>query len=76
MATRWGAVLRAQTSQSLANRDIILQTAGGSLADLVQTQVTLTDWHAYREYNAACRCHVPFPTISTFQRGLGREGSS
>jgi enamine deaminase RidA (YjgF/YER057c/UK114 family) len=72
-----GAV-RAQTSQSLANMAITLQTASGSLADLVQTQVTLTDWHAYQEYNEAYRRHVqvPFPTSSTFQGGLGREGSS
>jgi enamine deaminase RidA (YjgF/YER057c/UK114 family) len=38
--------VRAQTAQSLANMAITLQTAGSSLADLVQMQVTLTDWHA------------------------------
>jgi 2-iminobutanoate/2-iminopropanoate deaminase len=55
---------------------ITLQEAGGSLADLVQTQVTLTDWHARREYDEVYRRHVqaPFPTSSTFQGGLGREG--
>jgi enamine deaminase RidA (YjgF/YER057c/UK114 family) len=55
---------------------ITLQAAGGSLADLVQTQVTLTDWHAYKEYNEVYGRHVPapFPTNSTFQGGLGREG--
>ena len=43
--------MRAQTTQTFANMAITLQEAGGSLADLVQTQVTLTDWHAYREYH-------------------------
>src|SRR5262245_44596882 len=68
--------MRAQTTQTFANMAITLQEAGGSLTDLVQTQVTLTDWHAYREYNEAYRHHVqaPFPTNSTFQGGLGREG--
>jgi len=68
--------MRAQTAQTCANMAITLQAAGGSLADLVQTQVTLTDWHAYREYNEAYHRHVPapFPTSSTFQGGLGREG--
>ncbi len=67
---------RAQTEQTFANMAITLQEAGGSLADLVQTQVTLTDWHAYREYNEAYRGQVqePFPTNTTFQGGLGREG--
>jgi 2-iminobutanoate/2-iminopropanoate deaminase len=67
---------RAQTEQTFANMAITLQEAGGSLADLVQTQVTLTDWHAYREYNEAYRGHIqaPFPTNTTFQGGLGREG--
>jgi 2-iminobutanoate/2-iminopropanoate deaminase len=68
--------MRAQTAQTFANMAITLQAAGGSLADLVQTQVTLTDWHAYREYNEVYNRHVqaPFPTNSTFQGGLGREG--
>jgi reactive intermediate/imine deaminase len=68
--------IRAQTTQTFANMAITLQAAGGSLADLVQTQVTLTDWHAYQEYNEAYDRHVqaPFPTNSTFQGGLGREG--
>jgi reactive intermediate/imine deaminase len=66
----------AQTTQTFANMAITLQEAGGSLADLVQTQVTLTDWHAYQEYNEAYTRHVqaPFPTNSTWQGGLGREG--
>jgi len=66
----------AQTAQAFANMAITLQEAGGSLADLVQTQVTLTDWHGYREYNEAYNRHVqaPFPSNSTFQGGLGREG--
>ena len=68
--------MRAQTTQTFANMAITLQEAGGSLADLVQTQVTLTDWHAYREYSEVYTRHVqaPFPTNSTFQGGLGREG--
>jgi len=67
---------RAQTEQTFANMAITLQEAGGSLADLVQTQVTLTDWHAYREYNEVYRGHIqaPFPTNTTFQGGLRREG--
>jgi reactive intermediate/imine deaminase len=68
--------MRAQTAQTFANMALTLQEAGGSLVDLVQTQVTLTDWHAYREYHEVYRRHVrtPFPTTSTFQGGLGREG--
>jgi enamine deaminase RidA (YjgF/YER057c/UK114 family) len=68
--------MRAQTAQTFANMAITLQAAGGSLADLVQTQVTLTDWHAYKEYDEVYHRHVPapFPTNSTFQGGLGREG--
>ena len=68
--------MRAQTTQTFANIAITLQEAGGSLADLVQTQVTLTDWHAYNEYNQVYWRHVqvPFPTNSTCQGGLGREG--
>jgi 2-iminobutanoate/2-iminopropanoate deaminase len=68
--------MRAQTTQTFANMAITLQEAGGSLADLVQTQVTLTDWHTYQEYNGVYASHVqtPFPTNSTFQGGLGREG--
>ena len=68
--------MRAQTTQTFANMAITLQEAGGSLADLVQTQVTLTDWYAYQEYNRVYASHVqvPFPTNSTFQGGLGREG--
>src|SRR5262245_47536493 len=55
---------------------ITLPEAGGSLTDLVQTQVTLTDWHASKEYNEVYSHHVqaPFPINSTFQGGLGREG--
>src|SRR5262249_27782934 len=68
--------MRAQTTQTFANMAITLQEAGGSLADLVQTQVTLTDWHAYQAYNQVYTEHVqaPFPTNATFQGGLGREG--
>src|SRR4030095_10542867 len=68
--------MRAQTAQTFANIAITLQAAGGSLADLVQTQVTLTDWYAYNEYNEVYNRHVqaPFPINSTFQGGLGREG--
>ena len=70
--------MRAQTTQTFANMAITLQEAGGSLADLVQTQVTLTDWHAYREYNEVYNRHVqaPFPTNSTFQEVWGVRGSS
>src|SRR5262249_6373005 len=69
--------MRAQTAQAFANMAITLQAAGGSLADLVQTQVTLTDWHAALEYNSGYNRHVqaPFPTSTTFQGGLGREGA-
>src|SRR2546425_767398 len=69
--------MRAQTAQTFANMAITLQEAGGSLADLVQTHVTLTDWrHAHQEYNEVYNRHVqaPFPTNTTFQGGLGREG--
>lgn len=68
--------MRAQTAQTFANMALVLQEAGGSLADLVQTQVTLTDWHFYREYNETYNQHVqaPFPTRTTLQGGLGREG--
>jgi len=68
--------MRAQTEQTFANMAITLQEAGGALVDLVQTQVTLTDWHAYQEYNEVYNRHVqaPFPTNSTLQGGLGREG--
>src|SRR5215831_9466596 len=68
--------MRAQTAQTFANMAITLHAADGALADLVQTQVTLTDWQAYREYIEVYNQHVqvPFPTKSTFQGGLGREG--
>lgn len=68
--------MRAQTEQTFANMAMVLREAGGSLADLVQTQVTLTDWHAYQDYNAVYnrRVHEPFPTRTTLQGGLGREG--
>jgi 2-iminobutanoate/2-iminopropanoate deaminase len=68
--------MRAQTTQTFANMAITLQEAGGSLADLVQTQVTLADWHAYRAYSEVYNRHVqaPFPTNSISQGGLGREG--
>jgi reactive intermediate/imine deaminase len=68
--------MRAQTAQTFTNMAITLQAAGASLADLIQTQVTLTDWHAYQEYNEVYNRHVqaPFPTRSTLQGGLGREG--
>lgn len=68
--------MRAQTEQTFANMAIVLDEAGGSLADLVQTQVTLTDYHSYAEYNEVYNRHVhePFPTRTTFQGGLGREG--
>ena len=69
--------MRAQTAQAFANMAITLQEAGGSPADLVQTHVTLTDWrHAHQEYNEVYNRHVqaPFPTNTTFQGGLGREG--
>src|SRR5215471_7285304 len=68
--------MRAQTAQAFANMAITLQEAGGSLADLVQTQATLTDWHTYQEYHEVYNRHVqvPFPTNSLCQGGLGREG--
>jgi 2-iminobutanoate/2-iminopropanoate deaminase len=68
--------MRAQTEQTFANMAIVLQEVGGSLADLVQTHVTLTDWHAYQDYNEVYNRYVcePFPTRTTLQGGLGREG--
>jgi len=68
--------MRAQTEQTFANMVVVLQEVGGSLADLVQTHVTLTDWHAYQDYNEVYNRHVrePFPTRVTWQGGLGREG--
>ncbi|MGQ4806675.1 putative aminoacrylate peracid reductase RutC [Candidatus Entotheonellaceae bacterium PAL068K] len=68
--------MRAQTEQTFANMGVVLQAVGGSLADLVQTQVTLTDWHAYPDYNEVYNRHVsqPFPTRTTLQGGLGGEG--
>lgn len=68
--------MRAQIEQTFANMATVLDEVGGSLADLVQTQVTLTDYHSYAEYNEVYNRHVrePFPTRTTFQGGLGREG--
>lgn len=68
--------MRMQTEQTFANMDVVLREAGGSMADLVQTDVTLTDWHAYQDYNAMYARHVqePFPTRATLLGGLGREG--
>jgi 2-iminobutanoate/2-iminopropanoate deaminase len=68
--------MRAQTEQTFAHMATVLQEAGGSLADLVQTHVTLTDWHGYQDYNEVYNRHVqePFATRTTFQGGLGREG--
>ena len=68
--------MRAQTEQTLANMAVVLHEVGGSLADVVQTHVTLTDWHAYQDYNEVYNRHVrePFPTRTTLQGGLGREG--
>ena len=68
--------MRAQTEQVFANMAVVLDEVGGSLADLTQTQVTLTDYHSYAEYNEVFNRHVrePFPTRTTFQGGLGREG--
>jgi 2-iminobutanoate/2-iminopropanoate deaminase len=68
--------MRAQTEQTLSNMAIVLRESGGSLADLVQGQVTLTDWHAYLDYNEVYNRHVhePFPTRTTLQGGLGRAG--
>lgn len=68
--------MRAQTEQTLSNMAIVLQEGGGSLADLAQVHVTLTDWHAYQDYNEVYNRHVrePFPTRTTLQGGLGRAG--
>jgi len=68
--------MRAQTEQVFANMAVVLDEVGGSLADLVQTQVTLTDYHSYAAYNEVYNRQVrePFPTRTTFQGGLGREG--
>ena len=68
--------MRAQTEQVFANMAVVLDEVGGSLADLTQTQVTLTDYHSYAEYNEVFNRHVrePFPTRTTVQGGLGREG--
>jgi 2-iminobutanoate/2-iminopropanoate deaminase len=68
--------MRAQTEQTFANMAVVLAAVDGSLADLVQTQVTLTDWHFMPGYNEVYTRHVhePFPTRTTVQGGLGREG--
>jgi 2-iminobutanoate/2-iminopropanoate deaminase len=68
--------MRAQTEQTFANMAIVLAEAGGTLADLMQTHVTITDWHDYSDYNEVYNRHVrePFPTRTTVQGGLGREG--
>jgi 2-iminobutanoate/2-iminopropanoate deaminase len=68
--------MRAQTEQTFANMAIVLAEAGGTLADLMQTHVTITDWHDYSVDNAVYNRHVraPFPTRTTVQGGLGREG--
>lgn len=68
--------MRAQTEQTFAHMAVVLSEVGGSLADLVQTQVTLTDWHFTPDYNEVYTRHVrePFPTRTTVQGGLGREG--
>jgi reactive intermediate/imine deaminase len=68
--------MRAQTEQIFANMATTLDEAGGSLADLVHTQVTLTDYHSYSAYNEVFNRHVrePFPTRTTFQGGLGGPG--
>ncbi|MBM3224990.1 MAG: hypothetical protein FJZ47_14465 [Candidatus Tectomicrobia bacterium] len=68
--------MRAQAEQTFANMAVVVQEAGGTLADLVQTHVTLTDWHTYQDYNEVYNRHVrePFPTRVTWQGGLGREG--
>jgi 2-iminobutanoate/2-iminopropanoate deaminase len=68
--------MRAQTAQTFHNMAVVLREAGGSPADLVQTHVTLTDWHAYRDYQAEYEryVHAPFPARTTLQGGLGREG--
>jgi 2-iminobutanoate/2-iminopropanoate deaminase len=59
-----------------ANMAVVLSEVGGSLADLIQTQVTLTDWHDTPDYTEVYMRHVsePFPTCTTFQGGLGRDG--
>lgn len=68
--------MRAQAEQTFTNMAVVLHEAGSSLADLVQTHVTLTDWHTYQDYNEIYNRHVrePFPTRVTWQGGLGREG--
>ncbi len=68
--------MRAQTEQTFANMNVVLGEVGGSLADLAQTQVTLTDWHFTADYNEVYTRHVsePFPTRTTLQGGLGGEG--
>lgn len=68
--------MRAQAEQTFDNMSVVLNAVGGSLADLVQTQVTLTDYHSYPKYNEVYNRYVqePFPTRTTFQGGLGREG--
>ncbi len=71
-----GGDMRAQTEQTFANMEVVLSEVGGSLASLVQTQVTLTDWHFASEYNEVYTRHVsePFPTRMTLQGGLGNAG--
>lgn len=68
--------MRVQTEQVFHNMNTVLREAGATPADLVQTHVTLPDWHAYQAYNEIYNRHIhfPFPTRSTLQGGLGREG--
>jgi 2-iminobutanoate/2-iminopropanoate deaminase len=47
-----GGGIEAQTRQALANVAAVLEAAGGSLGDVVQTQVFLTDLAEFASFNA------------------------
>jgi 2-iminobutanoate/2-iminopropanoate deaminase len=68
--------MRAQTEQTFANMAIVLAEAGGTLADLMQTHVTITDWHDYSDDNEVYNRHVrePFPTRTTVQGAWDARG--
>jgi 2-iminobutanoate/2-iminopropanoate deaminase len=68
--------MRAQTTQVFANMATTLREVGGSLADLVQTHVTLPDWQTVQDYEGIYAQHVqaPFPANTALQGGLGGEG--
>jgi 2-iminobutanoate/2-iminopropanoate deaminase len=57
--------MRAQTEQTFANMAIVLAEAGGTLADLMQTHVTITNWTitAMTMKCTIVMCASPFPPV-------------